>query len=694
MRHKQYVFLTGFILTTLIFTLGYALSYAMDFIRMDEVVTTIQGYELTSQAYLIEQDLLETMGGDRCEVLNGRIRTLRTDIKDVGGDLTKYGVKSALNKRDFDYLKRKYFLLELEFYNLVASLNSECGKQYFPIIFFYRIDDESSQQQGFVLDDLTRDYRNEIVTLSFDGDYTDEKTVQILKSRFNITSYPTIIIDNSVVIDHVVYTTELNNTILQVINDEGIDKYAPADFSYIFQANHVNKSSYETSVLRLVNNQSLDPFTKADLLLVLGRMTNDNTTKCLALQYYDKVSDDNLLRRALAYESIASIGCGRNKKAFYLAASELWKRSGHAYHAEVDRRLAMQLPIVSSAHDYLDVNNLSIVPDPTRQTLVIGDDTLILSNDTVVTQVDRVTRDWLSLQYQDPFNGTILTTFSERLTYNDTELLAAVGWHEGGRLKDMGVTPVITAGTLAQFVNGKWYAFNRDGSVRFEVSVDKVMYPTTRFLRRDLALIIDTHGVNMLVDQAETANASIVVGCCDHPGKIAAALYLSDHNMSVICFTDKYLPLLLNKGANVLGSPPITNLSGTIVIGNRPIRISKSDVILAMNVSSDVYATSYYGTPAFYFQRLHEAYPRFVPRYYSISDFGQMEKFIDEAREQNATVVGIRVFNSDDYRYAKEWLAGDKNHRAILFHSAAYPYGVLLMRDFPEQTTFDDVNLR
>jgi hypothetical protein len=38
MRRTKYVFVTAFILTTIIFFLGYLLSYTMDFIRMDEVV--------------------------------------------------------------------------------------------------------------------------------------------------------------------------------------------------------------------------------------------------------------------------------------------------------------------------------------------------------------------------------------------------------------------------------------------------------------------------------------------------------------------------------------------------------------------------------------------------------------------------------------------------------------------------------
>lgn len=692
MRHKNYVFLTAFLLTTIIFFLGYLLSYGMDFLRIREVVNTIQNYEINSQSYVIENDLVQTMGGDKCEMLNNRIRALRTEIQDVGSDLTKYGVKSVLNKKDFDYLKRRYFLLELEFYNLVNSLNHECGKQYFPVILFYKIDDEQSQQQGFVLDDLGREYRNQVVILSFDGEYQDEKTVQILKSQFNVTTYPTTIVDTTV-LDHIVYTTELNRTILSVLYDDGIDKYAPSDFSSIFSATKVNMSSYEKAVLKLVNNQSLDAFTKGDLLLVLGRLTSDNNTKCLAMRYFDNISEGNPIRKALAYESIASIGCGRDKKNFYLAASRIWLAAGNAFRAEIDRQLALQMQIETNATEFREQSNITIQPHPEVKEIILGDDSLLMNNQTVVAQVDRVTRDWLGLQYQDPYSPRILTTFSERLTYNESELLADIGWHEGGRLKDMGITPDLAAGSLVQRIGDRWFAFNLDGTERFEVPIDKVMYPTTRFLRPDLAVVIDTHGINMLVERAELMNATVVVGCCDHPGKIAATRYLSNRNITVLCFTDKYLPLLINQGIKALGSPPVTNHSGAISVGNQEIHITSDDVILAMNISSDAYATSYYETPTRYFERFKSAYPLFDVRFFTLTDFGQMRYFIARAEALNATVIAIRVFNSDDYQYAHEWLSKDRHRRAILFHSTPYPYGVKLMREFPRQSTFDDINI-
>jgi hypothetical protein len=57
-----------------------------------------------------------------------------------------------------------------------------------------------------------------------------------------------------------------------------------------------------------------------------------------------------------------------------------------------------------------------------------------------------------------------------------------------------------------------------------------------------------------------------------------------------------------------------------------------------------------------------------------------------------ANVIAARVFNSNDYESLKRWLYQSSKRKVILFHSSSYPYGYLLFKEFPEQTTFDDPN--
>ena len=65
---------------------------------------------------------------------------------------------------------------------------------------------------------------------------------------------------------------------------------------------------------------------------------------------------------------------------------------------------------------------------------------------------------------------------------------------------------------------------------------------------------------------------------------------------------------------------------------------------------------------------------------------------VDAAKKDKINIIAVRIYNSDDYDNVKGWLKKDLKNKAILFHSTSYPYGYKLFREFPVQTSFDDIN--
>lgn len=464
------------------------------------------------------------------------------------------------------------------------------------------------------------------------------------------------------------------------------------NFVYVIEQSEIDKGEFIKNVeatLREVNNS----FSRGDYFLVLGRLQNNQNYTILARDSYFKQleSVDNWEEKAILFESIASID---GRKYNFLRAAYAWKNAGNEFRAKLDFKLALNKDL-----DWqFDIQGL---PDPeifaaNASNITIGSSKFELTeDDLIIAQADRVTRDWLSYQIQSPYSTNILKTFSERLIYLEEELQPDIGWHEGARLseyRDAGVKYKVATGTVLKKYEGKWYAPNENGVFMFEVPIDKVLYPTTRFLREDIAVIIDTHGINMIVRQAIENNATAVIGCCDHPGKIKAAKYLSDRGIKVICNTDKYLPLILGSGASVLGSAPFSLTNGSLLFGFRPLEISLEEPIIVLNTSSKEHGMSYYDTPSRYFSVLERAGVKLNMSVVEIDGFNQLDKVVQKAKSQNADIIAVRVFNSDDYNNVKMWLEESQWHKAILFHSEPYPYGYKLAREFKNQTTFDDIN--
>ncbi len=684
------VILLSFFLTVLIFATGILINYGLDFLRLDAIAGTMTDHEIDAAGYRLQEAFADMVGGDRCSIMEQRIAQLKSEIQDVGRELGSYSGFSFFKKKDFDYLKRKYFLLEMQFYTLLESLNKDCHEPYMPILFFYRIDDPVSERQGYTLEDLSKAYERNVVVLSFDKDYEDEPLVGLLRQRFGIDTAPTIII-NGEKREGEMFLGELNATVLRWLRraDQAARDH---DFTYTPISAGIDPAELDAGLAAAFPNAT--SFAKGDILLVRGRLAGNASLICAALEHYDEAARTAQTgeERALLHETVASLGCGRNIPAWLRMAAEEWRAINASWRADALGALA-DGRFLPSIEPLRIEPNLNIAGDG----VTLGGSTLMIRpGDSVISQVDRVTRDWLGEQLpQDPDDGQILTTFSERLRYNETELRADIGWHEGAIMRDLaalGASTATAVGTMAvRDADGGWYAPDETGVFRFEVPLDKVLYPTTRFLREDVAIIIDTHGINMLVEQSLRNQADVVIGCCDHPGKIAAAAYLSERNVSVICPPDKFAYLALGNGADLYPSPPMRVENGTAIFGGRPISLARGEKVVAVNATSLPYALWYYQTPAAYFSTLGPAAGLSVT-YVTIDGFGQLSNVTRVADRLGADVIGVRVFNSQDYNDVAAWLRKDASRRAVLFHSAPYPYGKLLFRDFPAQTTFGDVN--
>lgn len=220
MKHTQ-VIINSFILTCIIFAAGIILNYGLDFIRIGAITDVMSSHEMSTKAYLLEQEMIDLFGGKRCAAMDRQIAVLKEEIRQVGADLSSYSRFSFFKKNDFDYLKRKYFLLELKFFSLVQGYNAACGQQMIPILYFYEIDQEESERQGFILEDVAKEFDKQVIVLTLDKDYDDEPLVGLLLQKFNVTMAPTIIFDG-IKKEGLTYTGELNATLLEMIRQNKI----------------------------------------------------------------------------------------------------------------------------------------------------------------------------------------------------------------------------------------------------------------------------------------------------------------------------------------------------------------------------------------------------------------------------------------------------------------------------------------
>ncbi|HLD42999.1 MAG TPA: hypothetical protein VJB08_03350 [Candidatus Nanoarchaeia archaeon] len=207
MDNPKTIFVASLVITVSIFASAIMISYALDFVREQKLQAVLIANELSAESFLLEKSFLEENSNTSCQTLHASIQDILNKLQGIREDLNTYRGRSSMKEKDFDYLKRKYFLLELSTYLLVQDWADSCGPEYTPILFFYTIDDRQSERQGYILDDLSKQDGSAVI-FSFDLAYPDEPSMNLLKTRFNVTNAPTIII-NSKKKEGIVYGAEL-----------------------------------------------------------------------------------------------------------------------------------------------------------------------------------------------------------------------------------------------------------------------------------------------------------------------------------------------------------------------------------------------------------------------------------------------------------------------------------------------------
>lgn len=428
--------------------------------------------------------------------------------------------------------------------------------------------------------------------------------------------------------------------------------------------------------------QNPDPLVLADTRYILWRATG--IPNCDIRREYRNAakSEPDPQRRYIAYSVLAfgALECGADSSSDYAKASDAAREVGLTSESNILRELSDQrfTPKIEPAEA-----DPSLTVPPGARSFVLGRSKIEVTKDTVIaSQVDRVTRDWISYQMRwDLKNGNTPTL--------------PIDYHEGALLNQIraatNASIIPLPGSIAVRRADKWYAPDENGVFRFEILLDKIMYPTTH-VDRDTAWIEDTHGISALVPAAIEHKANLVMGCGDSDGKMAAALHLAERGVDVFFPGDRYQDELLGYSAKgtLIGGAPVRAEAGRAIIGDQPVEFSMTEPIIVED-SIAPFPLQYYDAPARYFRRFSQAVP-LRATYVRVDNTNQLYKILQTAREQRSSAIAVRIFTDIEYAQLADWLRASPRNRAILFHSALYPHAQKLFAEFRQQVTFGDLH--
>jgi len=187
---KKQIFLSTILALCVVFVLGIIVGNVMSNPEFNEINTIIKQSELSTESYLLEQELLADFDKS-CELAKTRLAALSGELWQLGKLLGSDTAKKDLGESNYHFLKLKYHLMQIKTYSLFANLNQDCNFTSPVVLFFYSQSDADSEEQGKILDKLVEDY--DIKVFAIEAGYSSE--LKFLELFYDVSTTPFLVLN-------------------------------------------------------------------------------------------------------------------------------------------------------------------------------------------------------------------------------------------------------------------------------------------------------------------------------------------------------------------------------------------------------------------------------------------------------------------------------------------------------------------
>ena len=187
---KKQLFLSTLILLVIAFIIGVIVGNSFGNSELKEADRFIRQSELSTESYLLEQELLEGFN-QSCGLAQTRLAELSSELWKLGQILGTETAKNDLGEENYHSLKLKYHLMQIKTYLLYSKLNRDCKLETPVVLFYYKQNDAASREQGKILDQLVEKY--DIKVFAIELNYSKE--FEFLEINYGIESAPSLMIN-------------------------------------------------------------------------------------------------------------------------------------------------------------------------------------------------------------------------------------------------------------------------------------------------------------------------------------------------------------------------------------------------------------------------------------------------------------------------------------------------------------------
>ncbi len=184
------------VITIFIFLMGMLVGLITDIQKVNYAESIVQKQDVEFESLQLQYLYLQYLPKNEvCPVIT---KILENNLKTLQPILEKLIEYEENNKRygeEYEFLKRKYILANIRYFILAEKSRKECDADIVTVLYFYNKNCEVCPTQGFILSHLKSILRDRLLVFPFDVSYTQEPMVGVLATQYNVSVFPTLIIN-------------------------------------------------------------------------------------------------------------------------------------------------------------------------------------------------------------------------------------------------------------------------------------------------------------------------------------------------------------------------------------------------------------------------------------------------------------------------------------------------------------------
>jgi len=182
----------------LLFFSGLLLGMIIELKKISYLEEKFKELEISRIDNEVENLLASYFNISSCEIFKYRIEKIIPLVAKFGDEVELYEATKKINTKEYENLKKKYTLLNIRYWIFVEKLKETCHYNFTTILYFYSNKNcKDCEMQGYVLSYIKKKYPQKVMIFAIDGNMNLE-TVKMLKNIYNVTEYPTLVINGHV----------------------------------------------------------------------------------------------------------------------------------------------------------------------------------------------------------------------------------------------------------------------------------------------------------------------------------------------------------------------------------------------------------------------------------------------------------------------------------------------------------------